>query len=720
MTGEDHTVRVGFEEYTYTFDSENETFEESDDVQTITAGVRYLKVSATDSTEELIYGEDYICENRVLTVLSEKGITIKNSGDVIRTSDTIFVAKDVSANITLSGVRIDTAKVNGSSAFKIADDSTGDVTVILENYNFLKSADGYAAVQKNGKNGTLTIKGEGNLKAIGGSNAAAIGCGENSYCKNITICGATVTAKGGTNAAAIGGGNNSSAENIVISGGSVKAVKGENAPNEIGGGLNKAAVVPTDANGKNVYLLTLANAEGKELVIDGKAYKPNTHKTLDESLSAVETDENLYVYLTGEHHIVKSGKNTVHYIFENGSLKEAPFEYEHTKSKHWKIYSCCADIKVNEEAHKIVKGKCETCTYEEVYTVTYTDGKNGEFFEEESYTAKYGDKMPSLKADVSGIKGWKLNGWDKTVSKTVTGNVTYTAKWSSKGANTLRHNGNGGKTANGYTVSDNYTNAASISVKANSFEKTGYYFNAWNTEADASGDWYRKGETVNFGAEHNAEIFNLYAIWTANYYTVSFNANGGEGAMQDISARYDSGFSLTENSFSKEGCKFVGWNTQADGTGKSFTDKEDVINLTSLNNETVTLYAQWQDKNAPVISGVEDGKTYCSSQTVTVTDEDIDFVTVNGDKIDLDENGQFVIEPSEDALVIKATDKSGNATEITVKVNDGHTYEDGACTVCGEENTDECYFIRLLRSAYGFIVDVLRAIVTFIKSIFTF
>ena len=82
--------------------------------------------------------------------------------------------------------------------------------------------------------------------------------------------------------------------------------------------------------------------------------------------------------------------------------------------------------------------------------------------------------------------------------------------------------------------------------------------------------------------------------WTANTYTVAFNANNGTGTMSDQSYTYAVSQALTANSFIREGYNFTGWNTKADGSGTSYTDKEEVSNLTSTNGGSVTLYAQWE------------------------------------------------------------------------------------------------------------------------------
>ena len=82
------------------------------------------------------------------------------------------------------------------------------------------------------------------------------------------------------------------------------------------------------------------------------------------------------------------------------------------------------------------------------------------------------------------------------------------------------------------------------------------------------------------------------------------------------------------------------------------------------------------DGTSPVITGIENGKTYCAAQTVTVDEKHIDTVTVNGKEVTLDENGSFVLSPADGEQKIVVTDKAGNTAEMTVTVNDGHTFGD--------------------------------------------
>ena len=124
---------------------------------------------------------------------------------------------------------------------------------------------------------------------------------------------------------------------------------------------------------------------------------------------------------------------------------------------------------------------------------------------------------------------------------------------------------------------------------------------------------------------------------------------------------------------------------------------DESLNITYLRSDRVTL-----DNVQPVISGIEDGKTYCEAQTVTVDEKYVDTVTVNGTAVELDENNSFILPAADDGQKIVVTDKAGNTAEMTVTVNDGHTFGewvsngDGThtrqCTVdgCTGSETKDC------------------------------
>ena len=116
---------------------------------------------------------------------------------------------------------------------------------------------------------------------------------------------------------------------------------------------------------------------------------------------------------------------------------------------------------------------------------------------------------------------------------------------------------------------------------------------------------------------------------------------------------------------------------------------DESLNITYLRSDRVTL-----DNVQPVIGGIENGKTYCEAQTVTIDEKYVDTVTVNGTEVTLDENNSFVLSPADGEQKIIVTDKAGNTAEMTVTVNDGHTggtatcTERAVCEICGKAYGD--------------------------------
>ncbi len=137
--------------------------------------------------------------------------------------------------------------------------------------------------------------------------------------------------------------------------------------------------------------------------------------------------------------------------------------------------------------------------------------------------------------------------------------------------------------------------------------KEGYTFAGWYKEAACSNVW-------NFTTEVLSANTTLYAKWTANTYTVAFDANGGTGTMNNQVRAYGDGAALTANAFTRTGYTFSGWNTKADGTGTAVADKA-TTDLTADNQATVTLYAQWTVNNFTVTFD-SDGGSEVAAQSV--------------------------------------------------------------------------------------------------------
>ncbi len=125
----------------------------------------------------------------------------------------------------------------------------------------------------------------------------------------------------------------------------------------------------------------------------------------------------------------------------------------------------------------------------------------------------------------------------------------------------------------------------------------GYTFGGWYKEAACSNVW-NFGTATTPGDTVTADT-TLYAKWTANAYTVAFDANGGSGTMSNQARTYGDGASLTANAFTRTGYTFSGWNTAANGSGTAYADSASG-NLSSTAGATVTLYAQWTVNNYTV------------------------------------------------------------------------------------------------------------------------
>ncbi|WP_320075248.1 InlB B-repeat-containing protein [Eubacterium callanderi] len=170
--------------------------------------------------------------------------------------------------------------------------------------------------------------------------------------------------------------------------------------------------------------------------------------------------------------------------------------------------------------------------------------------------------------------------------------VTLYAQWRANNY-TIRFDGN---TADGGSTSDQamtYDQAANLT--ANGYTKTGYSFKGWNTQSDGGGTVYTDGQNVVNLTAVEGEKVTLYAQWRANNYTIRFDGNTADGGdMADQSMTYDQAANLTANGYTKTGYTFTGWNTQSDGGGTAYTEGQNVVNLTSVEGERVTLYAQWR------------------------------------------------------------------------------------------------------------------------------
>lgn len=122
------------------------------------------------------------------------------------------------------------------------------------------------------------------------------------------------------------------------------------------------------------------------------------------------------------------------------------------------------------------------------------------------------------------------------------------------------------------------------------FTRTGYRFSHWVIAGDDTETPYAAGDPVPVAGD-----LTLRAVWTANTYTVHFDANGADGEMEDVTATYGETFTLPGNGFTHPDRRYMFnlWNTNADGSGASYRAGGSVSNLTATDGAVITLYAQW-------------------------------------------------------------------------------------------------------------------------------
>ena len=320
------------------------------------------------------------------------------------------------------------------------------------------------------------------------------------------------------------------------------------------------------------------------------------------------------------------------------------------------------------------------------YTVTLnTNGgtiNNGNVTE---YTYGVGATLPT---DVTRtgytFKGWYdnegLTGDPVTaIGGTGTGNKEYWAKWEIN-QYTITVKPENGKAD--ITITQDY----GTPITAPTLTREGYQFNGWDKAFPTT----MPAENLTITAQWRdiavptGEIKIAENGWKSFFNTITFGLFFKDTQMVTVTAADNSGEAVKIEYLLSDKAL-----TESELAGMTFTaysapfsinpDNEYVIyakltdtsgNVAYINTNGIVL-----DATVPVISGIENGKTYCAAQTITVDEKYIGTVKVNGTEVILDENGQFILSPASGEQTIVVTDKAGNETRVTVTVNDGHTYE---------------------------------------------
>ena len=336
------------------------------------------------------------------------------------------------------------------------------------------------------------------------------------------------------------------------------------------------------------------------------------------------------------------------------------------------------------------------------YTITFDTNGGSEIA---PITQDYGTEITA--PDNPTRKGYTFKGWDKEIPETMPAeNITVKAQWEIN-QYTITFDTNGGSEI--APITQDY--GTEITAPDNPTRK-GYTFKGWDKEIPKTmpaenititarwKDTEKPTGEIIIGTNKWNEFLNklTFGIFFKDTQEVTINAvdNSGvvfvsylvtdkelsEAELNSLVFRaYEEPFSIDPNG------EYIVYVMLVDEN----------INITYLRSDRITL-----DNIQPVISGIENGKTYCEAQTVTVDEKYVDTVTVNGTAVTLDADGGFVLPPTNGEQKIVVTDKSGNNAEMTVTVNNGHTFgewvsdNDGKhtrkCTVdgCDAFETENC------------------------------
>lgn len=336
------------------------------------------------------------------------------------------------------------------------------------------------------------------------------------------------------------------------------------------------------------------------------------------------------------------------------------------------------------------------------YTITFDTAGGSEIA---PITQDYGTVITAPEAPTR--EGYTFIGWDKEIPTTMPAeNMTVTAQWEIN-QYTITFDTNGGSEI--APITQDYGTAITAPADPT---REGYTFIGWDREIPKTMPAENMTVTAQWKdiEKPTGEIIIGTNKWQEFLNTLTFGLFFKDTQEVTINAADNSGtvfisYLVTDQDLSEaelQSLVFSGYEEpfHIDPSGEHIVYAmlvDESLNITYLRSDRVTL-----DNVRPVISGVEDGKTYCEAQTVTVDEKHIGTVTVNGTEVGLDESGSFTLAPADGGQTIVVTDKAGNTAEMTVTVNDGHTYGewvsngDGThtrqCTVdgCNGLETKDC------------------------------
>ena len=339
------------------------------------------------------------------------------------------------------------------------------------------------------------------------------------------------------------------------------------------------------------------------------------------------------------------------------------------------------------------------------YTITFDTAGGSEIA---PITQDYGTQIAAPANPTR--KGYTFKGWDKEIPETMPAeNITVKAQWEINQYTIAFDTAGGNEIA---PITQDYGTAITAPADPT---REGYTFIGWDTEIPATmpaenitlkAKWKDiekpTGEII-IGTNKWHEFLNklTFGLFFKDTQTVTINAFDNSGTVFVSYLVTDRDLSEAE----LQSLVFGGYEAPfcIDLNGEYIVYAmlvDESLNITYLRSDRITL-----DNVQPVIGGIENGKTYCEAQTVTIDEKYIDTVTVNGTKVTLDENGGFTLSPADGEQKIVVTDKAGNTAEMTVTVNDGHTFgewvSNGDGTHSRECTVDGCKGVETMACSGG-------------------
>ena len=312
------------------------------------------------------------------------------------------------------------------------------------------------------------------------------------------------------------------------------------------------------------------------------------------------------------------------------------------------------------------------------YTITFDTAGGSEIA---PITQDYGTVITAPEAPTR--EGYTFIGWDKEIPTTMPAeNMTVTAQWEIN-RYTITFD-----TAGGSEITPITQDYGTVITAPEAPEREGYTFIGWDKAIPETmpaenitlkarwKDTEKPTGEIIIGTNKWQEFLNklTFGLFFKDTQTVTINAADNSGTVFVSYLVTDQDLSEAE----LQSLVFGGYEEpfRIDPNGEYIVYAmlvDESMNITYLRSDRVTL-----DNVQPVITGIEDGKTCCEAQTVTVAEKYVDTVTVNGTEVTLDENGRFVLSPADGGQRIVVTDKAGNTAEMTVTINDGHTFGEWA------------------------------------------